>query len=155
MLEEKVSKTIAQYNLIKTGDCITLGVSGGPDSTCLFHLFLKLQQKMNFSFVVAHINHQIRKEAKQDQEYVENLCKKYEIECFVKTLQVIEKAKQEKMGTEEAGREARYEFFEEISEKVGANKIATAHNKNDQVETVLMNLMRGTGLSRAKRNPSN
>lgn len=152
MLKEKVLETIRKDNLIKSGDCIVLGVSGGPDSACLFHLFTNLQKDINFSFVVAHINHKIRKEAGQDQEYVEKLCKKYEIECFVKTLQVIEKAKQEKIGTEEAGRKVRYEFFKEVSEKVGANKIATAHNKNDQVETVLMNLMRGTGLSRTKRN---
>lgn len=145
MLEEKVFKTINKYHLIEENDYIVLGVSGGPDSTCLFHIFLDLQKKLNFKFCVCHINHGIRKEAVKDQQYVEEMCKKNNIPCFVKKEDVCKKAKQAKLGTEEMGRNLRYEFFRETMKKVGANKIATAHTKNDSVETVLMNLLRDVG----------
>lgn len=151
MIEEKVLNTICESNLIIQGDCIVLGVSGGPDSTCLFHIFLHLQEKLAFTFVVAHINHKIRKEAIDEQLYVENLCKQYAIDCYTKQIDVLSFASKEKIGIEEAGRKVRYEFFEEIADQVGACKIATAHTKNDKVETILMNIMRGSGISRIKR----
>lgn len=150
MLEEKVLETINKYHLIEENDHIVLGVSGGPDSTCLFDLFLKLQQKIKFTFVVCHLNHGIREEAILDEQYVENMCKKNNIPYFVKKEKVLEKARQEKIGTEEMGRRIRYEFFNEILKKENANKIATAHTKNDLSETVLMNLLRGSGLSGLK-----
>ena len=100
--------------------------------------------------VVCHVNHMIREEAIQDEEYVLEFCKKYNIECFVKRIEVEKIAKQEKIGTEEAGRNARYEFFNEILEKTVANKIATAHTANDNAETVLMNIIRGTGTAGLK-----
>lgn len=94
---------------------------------------------------VAHINHQIRKEADDDEEYVENYCKKNNIKFHVKRIDVIKFANTNKIGTEEAGRKIRYEFFEEILQKTNSNKIVTAHNKNDNAETVLMNIIRGSG----------
>lgn len=150
MLEEKVLQTIQKYHLIEEKDHIILGVSGGPDSTCLFHIFLKLQEQLHFTFTVCHINHGIRKEALEDEQYVLEMCKKNGIACFVKRENVLEKANEEKMGTEEMGRKVRYTFFSSIQEQVGANKIATAHTKNDLSETVIMNLLRGTGLSGLK-----
>lgn len=150
MLEEKVLQTIKKYHLIEENDHIILGVSGGPDSTCLFHIFLNLQKEIKFTFTVCHINHGIRKEAIEDEKYVEGMCKQYNIPYFVKKENVLEKAEQEKVGTEEMGRKVRYAFFSEIQKQVGANKIATAHTKNDLVETVMMNLLRGTGLSGLK-----
>ena len=150
MLEEKVLETINKYHLIEENDYIVLGVSGGPDSTCLFHVFLELQKQIKFKFVVCHINHQIREEAILDEQYVENMCKIYNISFFVKREQVIDIAKKQKIGTEEMGRKIRYEFFNEILKQQNANKIATAHTKNDLSETVLMNLLRGTGLSGLK-----
>lgn len=150
MLEEKVLQTIKKYHLIEENDHIILGVSGGPDSTCLFHIFLNLQKEIKFTFTVCHINHGIRKEAIEDEKYVEGMCKQYNIPYFVKKENVLEKAEQEKVGTEEMGRKVRYAFFSEIQKQVGANKIATAHTKNDLSETVIMNLLRGTGLSGLK-----
>ncbi len=150
MLEEKVLQTIKKYHLIKQNDHIILGVSGGPDSTCLFHIFLNLQEQLHFTFTVCHINHGIRKEAEEDEQYVEQMCKNHGIPCFVKRENVLEKAKKEKLGIEEMGRKVRYAFFSKIQKQVGANKIATAHTKNDLVETVMMNLLRGTGLSGLK-----
>ena len=151
MLEEKVLQTICKYHLIEKNDHIVLGVSGGPDSTCLFHLFLHLQKQLKFTFVVCHINHGIRKEAFEEEEYVKDLCKNKQIPCYVKKEKVLERAKKEKIGTEEMGRYVRYAFFTEIAKKEHANKIATAHTKNDLVETTIMNILRGSGLSRAKR----
>lgn len=150
MLEKKVLQTINKYHLIEENDHIVLGVSGGPDSTCLFHIFLELQKQINFTFVVCHINHKIREEADEDEQYVENMCRTHNIPFYVERVKVINMAKKEKVGTEEMGRKVRYEFFNHILKKENANKIATAHTKNDLSETVLMNLLRGTGLSGLK-----
>lgn len=150
MLKEKVIDTIKRYNLIKNGDSIVIGVSGGPDSICLLHILNKLREELNFNIYVAHINHLIRKEADSETEYVQEFCKNLGIECFVKKIDVQKEAKDLKRGTEETGRKVRYEFFNEVLEKTKSNKIATAHNNNDKVETILMNILRGSGTSGLK-----
>lgn len=150
MLEEKVLNTINKYNMIQSGDGIVIGVSGGPDSMALLNILNNLKEKLNIKLYVAHINHSIRKEADEETEYVKDFCKKIDVEFFAKKVKVEEIAKELKMGTEEAGRNIRYEFFEEVAHKVGANKIATAHNLNDNAETVLMNITRGTSVSGLK-----
>jgi len=146
----KVLTTIKKHNLIKENDKIVVGVSGGPDSVCLLHILNNLKEEMKFDIVVAHINHMIREEADEETEYVENMCKTMGVKCFVKRINVTQKASCEKMGTEEAGRNARYEFFEEVCKLTNSNKIATAHNANDNAETVLMNIFRGTSVSGLK-----
>lgn len=145
MLEEHVLKTIKKYNLINNGDSIVVGVSGGPDSITLLDILIKIQKEIKFNIVVAHVNHMIRDEAIDDEKYVENYCKDKGIAFYRKQIQVEKIAKEKKIGTEEAGRNLRYEFFNEILEKTNSNKIATAHTKNDNVETVLMNIIRGSG----------
>ena len=125
-------------------------MSGGPDSITLLDVLLKIQKEIKFNIVVAHINHMIRKEAIDDQKYVEEFCKNRKIPCFVKQVEIQDIAKKQKIGTEEAGRKIRYEFFDEILKQTNSNKIATAHTKNDNVETVLMNIIRGTGTSGLK-----
>ena len=140
MLEEKVKSTIKKYDLIKNGDNIVVGVSGGPDSMTLLNVLINLKENLNLKITVAHINHMIRQEAEEETKYVQNFCKQRDIECFVKREKVEELAKNNKIGTEEAGRKLRYSFFEEVLEKVNANKIATAHTANDNSETVLMNI---------------
>lgn len=147
MLEQKVLKTIQKYELIESGNTIVIGVSGGPDSMALLNIliFLKQNKKIDFNIVVAHINHGIREEAKEETKYVENFCKKSNIPCYIKVENVEELARKQKIGTEEAGRKLRYSFFEEIAKKVNASKIVTAHNANDNAETILMNILRGTG----------
>lgn len=150
MLKEEVVKTIQKYQLLKNGDTIVVGVSGGPDSTCLLHILVELQKEYSFQLHVAHINHGIRKEAGEDEEYVKNLCKNFKIPFNNKKEKVEEIAKKNKWSIEEAGREIRYAFFKEIANKTGANKIATAHTANDNAETVLMNLLRGSGTNGLK-----
>lgn len=149
-MKNKVLNTIKKYNLIQENDKIVIGVSGGPDSMCLLHILNGLKEKLNFEIVVAHINHMIRKEAEEETQYVKNFCDKLGINCYIKRIDVIDKSNKEKIGTEEAGRKARYDFFEEVLNIVNANKIATAHNENDNAETVLMNIFRGAGTSGLK-----
>ena len=149
-MKDKVIKTIKKYNLINKGDKIVLGVSGGPDSISMLDILNSIKDEIGFEIYVAHINHLIREEAIDDEKYVEEYCKKNNIEFFAKRIDVLKIADAQKIGTEEAGRKARYEFFEEIYSKVGANKIAIAHNKNDKAETIIMHLLRGSGLSGLK-----
>ena len=151
-MKDRVLETIKKNRLIVNGDKIVLGVSGGPDSISMLNILRELKEEgtLQFSMVVAHINHMIREEAIEDEKYVEDYCKKNGIECYVKRINVIEYAQNNKIGTEEAGRKARYDFFDEIAQKTNANKIAIAHNKNDKIETIIMHILRGSGLSGLK-----
>lgn len=150
MLEDKVLNTIKKYSMISNGDKIVIGVSGGPDSMTLLHILYKLKEELEIQIYVAHINHMIRPEADEETEYVRQFCEKIGVEFFAKRIDVEGEAKKLKIGTEEAGRNIRYQFFEEVLQKVGANKIATAHNSNDNAETVLMNIIRGTSVAGLK-----
>ena len=151
-MKEKVLEIIKKYNLIENGDKIVIGVSGGPDSIALLNVILEIknENKINFNMVVCHINHMIRDEANDDEEYVSNFCKENNIEFYVKRIEIEKIAKESKVGTEEAGRNARYQFFHEILQKTSSNKIATAHTGNDNAETVLMNIIRGSSTSGLK-----
>ena len=148
----KVLNTIKKYHLIEKGDILVLGVSGGPDSMTMLDILLKLKQanQVSFHFVVAHVNHMIREEAKEDEEYVKKYCTKNDIQFYSKSIDVQKIAYTNKISTEEAGRNERYKFFDEILEKINGNKIAIAHNKNDKVETIIMNELRGCGIQGLK-----
>ncbi len=151
MIFEKTLSTIKKYNLIEDGDKIVLGLSGGPDSVCLLHLLSRLKEAMNIEVYAAHLNHQIRGiEAQKDALYVSQLCESLGITFFVKSINVPEYCKENKLSIEEGARKLRYEMFFEIKENLNADKIAVAHNMNDQAETVLMRIMRGTGLQGLK-----
>ena len=151
VLEEKVLNTINKYELIKNGDNIVIGVSGGPDSIALLNVLYNLKSECGIENIyVAHINHMLREEADEETKYVEEFCEHKNIECFVKKIDVEKLAEEQKNSTELAGRNIRYEFFDEVLKKVGANKIATAHNANDNAETVLMNMIRGSSVSGLK-----
>lgn len=149
-MKKKVLDTIQKYNLIQAGDKIVLGVSGGPDSISMLNILNEIKDELNFEIYVAHINHMIREEAEDDEKYVQKYCEKNNIQFLVKKVDVRQIANAEKKGTEETGRKIRYGFFEEVMQKVGANKIAIAHNKNDKIETIIMNLLRGSGISGLK-----
>lgn len=143
---KKVLDIIKKYNLIEKGDTVLVGVSGGPDSVCLLHILHKLREELEIDLYAAHVNHMLRGEfSDRDQKYVDLLCKELNISLFIKKCNIIEMANSHRLSLEETGRKARYDFFESCSEKINANKIAVAHNKNDQAETILMNIIRGTG----------
>ena len=147
-IENKVLETIKKYQLIEKEDKLVIGVSGGPDSMALLHILLTLQEKEQIpscTLLVAHVNHMLRKEADEETAYVEEFCRLHQIPCFVKRAKVEELAQKAKMGTEEMGRNIRYQFFEEVRQKEKAQKIVTAHHANDNAETVLMNILRGSG----------
>lgn len=152
MLEEKVLKTIKKYELIESGNNIVIGVSGGPDSMALLNILINLieNKKLDCKIIVAHINHGIRKEAEEETKYVKEFCERKNIPCYIKKEKVEDIARKEKIGTEEAGRKLRYCFFEEVAKETKADKIATAHTSNDNAETVLMNIIRGSGTSGLK-----
>ena len=147
MIEKQILNTIKKYNLIEKNDKIICGISGGPDSICMLDVLRKIKQELDFEIIVCHVNHMIREESTDDEKYVENYCKKNQIKYYVKRIDVKKYANNKKQGTEEAGRNVRYEFFEEILNKEKANKIAIAHNKNDKIETIIMNVIRGSGIS--------
>ena len=126
---KKVEKYIEQYHMIEKGDRIVLGVSGGADSISLFFVMLELSKKYNIKIVVVHVNHGIRgEEARQDEEYVQKLCKERSIDFECVHAKVKELAKQQKLSEEEVGRKVRYEAFDQAAKKYNCNKIAVAHN---------------------------
>lgn len=153
-MKNKVIETIKKYNLIENGDKLVLGVSGGPDSIAMLNILneIRMDKKidLNFNIVVAHINHMIREEAADDEKFVKDFCQKKNIEFYSKSIDVRKLANTNKIGTEEAGRSARYKFFNEVLKKTNSNKVAIAHNKNDKAETIIMNFMRGSGISGLK-----
>ena len=153
-MKQKVLETIKKYNLIQNGDKIVLGVSGGPDSISMLDILNEIRidktNNLDFNIVVAHVNHMIREEAGEDLEFVKNFCNKIGVEFYSKSIDIQKIANTNKIGTEEAGRNARYEFFDEILEKTNSNKIAIAHNKNDKEETIIMNMLRGSGIAGLK-----
>ena len=147
MLKQKVINIIKQNKLIENGDKIIVGVSGGPDSICLLSILNEIKSQLNFKIYVCHVNHCLRENALLDEEYVEKYCKNNNIEFFVKKVDVKKFASDNKIGTEEAGRIIRYDFFNEVLKNKGANKIATAHTANDNCETIIMNFIRGAGIN--------
>ena len=147
----KVESIIEKYEMIYEGDRIVAGVSGGPDSMCMLHILLRLKDKYNLSIFVAHLNHQFRgKEADDDAEYVKHICEEWGIPVFIKVFDVPAYAKETGLSAEEAGREIRYKLYDEVAKKVNGEKIAVAHNMNDHIETILMNLLRGSGIEGLK-----
>lgn len=150
-MKEKVLQTIKKYGLIENGDRIVLGVSGGPDSISMLKVLydIKMDESIDLQYdiVVAHVNHLIREEASDDEKFVKNYCEKIDVPFYSASIDIQKIANNNKIGTEEAGRNARYEFFDEILRETCSNKIAIAHNKNDKIETIIMNILRGSGIS--------
>lgn len=146
-----VEDTIKKYNMLNHGDSIVVGLSGGPDSMCLLHVLMGLKEAWGLKIYAAHLNHQFRgRDADEDALYVKKKCEEWGIEVFIQVFNVPAYAKEKGLSSEEAGREIRYKLFYEVAHKVGANKIAIAHNMNDNAETVLMNLFRGSGIEGLK-----
>lgn len=147
-LEDKILNTIKEYNLLKKDDSVLVAVSGGPDSMCLLNSLINLKEKLKIKEIkVAHVNHMLREEAETETKYVEDFCKSKNIKIFIKYVNIKEIKVKNKISEELAGREERYKFFDEIAKKEKIDKIAIAHNYNDNAETVLMHLLRGTGMS--------
>lgn len=139
----KIDLTVQKYNMISYGDSVVIGVSGGADSMLLLSYFLSIQKKMALKLIVANVEHGIRgQESKDDSAFVEQFCKKNNVEFHMLSIDAISEAKQCNLGVEEYSRNRRYAFFNSFY----ADKIATAHNLSDNVETVLFRLSRGTSI---------
>ncbi|MGB4610647.1 MAG: tRNA lysidine(34) synthetase TilS [Saccharofermentanales bacterium] len=153
----KIKNYCQEHNLINQRTVVIVALSGGIDSVYLLYFFLWLQQRniYELEIVTAHLNHQIREEADQDQLFVENLCSELNIPLFIKKVNVLSLAKQRQKGEEEAGRFARYAFFAELVEEMQKDKsyrgydikVALGHHQDDLAESVVLNIGRGTGLA--------
>ncbi len=153
MVEKQILETIKEHGLIRPHQHIILGLSGGPDSVCLFHVLLMLAKDMKLTLHPVHVNHQFRPgDAEEDQRYVEQLCRETGFPCTSFVIDCKKVAAEEGMTAEEAGRKARYASFSKVADalcKAGIGRenlaIATAHNADDQAETILFRILRGTG----------
>ena len=146
-MKKKVLDFITKNELLNNNDSVVLGVSGGADSICMLKILSDAQKRRDIALYVLHINHNIRgEEAKEDAEFVKRACTKFKVPHRVVSVDVPRLAEEQGLSLEEAGRIVRYEEFSKYAYEVGANKIAIAHNSNDNAETVLMNLARGTGI---------
>lgn len=144
MILEKVENTIRRYCLIHKNDKMVIGVSGGPDSVVLLYVLNSLKKEFKLSLYVAHLDHGLRKDSPKDAEFVKKLAGKLKLPVTIGKVDV--KALAKKGSLEEVARNARLEFLFKVARRVKAKKIALGHNLDDQAETVLMRILRGTGL---------
>lgn len=143
---ERVRKTIEDYQMLLAGEKVVVGVSGGADSVALLHILSRLKD-LNLEITAAHLNHGIRaEEAERDSRFVERAAADLGLRFEHKKVDTLAYKEERKLSLEDAARELRYEFFNEVMENLGASKIATAHTRDDQAETILMRLLRGSGL---------
>lgn len=145
---QKALQFIREQELLKNGDSVVVGLSGGPDSTFLLQLLLIIQNIFDIKIYAAHLNHKLRgKEADADEEFVKEFCKKNKIECLIDKKDIRKIAQEKKQSIEETARIERYKLFNEALQKFKANKIATGHTLNDNAETMIFNFIRGSGVS--------
>lgn len=146
---ERVRQTIEQYRMIDRKESVVVGVSGGADSMALLHILLTLQRQEGYpaQVLAAHVQHNLRgEESREDEAYVRKICREWDVELFVHQVDVAALAGKQKTGLEETGRQVRYAFFKEVAHTHDPCRIATAHNRKDNMETVLLHLTRGSGL---------
>lgn len=144
---DKVREAIFRYEMVRRGERVLVGVSGGPDSTALLHCLLRLAPELGVELAVAHLNHQLRgEEAAADARYVASLAKTFGMPFFEGTEDVRSLARVSGLGLQEAGRRARYAFLRKIATRWAVSRIALGHHKDDLVETVIFHFLRGTGL---------
>jgi len=147
MLEEKVLETVKKFDMLSFNDRILIGISGGPDSITLLSILLSFKKRYNLSFFIAHLDHMLRgKESDEDVNFVKNLAQELGLPCEIKSCNLTKITRKEHLTLEEVARKYRYKFFLETARKFKTNKIALGHNADDQVETVLMRFLRGSGL---------
>ncbi|MGQ9801429.1 MAG: tRNA lysidine(34) synthetase TilS [Candidatus Saccharicenans sp.] len=147
MIYQKFKKFVEAHGLFSPESRLLVAVSGGQDSVALVHLLLELKKDWpGLDLALAHFNHQLRASAAADERFVRQLARKLKLRLLVGRGRVREFARQNKLNLEEAARLKRYEFLEKAAEKWGADLVVTAHTMNDQAETVLMKIFRGTGV---------
>lgn len=150
---ESIVKDFFDTKIIKDGDILVIALSGGQDSMCLFDVFYKLQSELNYKLMAVHVNHGIREnEADRDEVFVKDYCDKFHIELIIKRIDAISYAKENNLTLEEAARKLRYDALEAEWKKISIKNtdnnvyILVAHHEKDQVETIVHNIIRGTGI---------
>ncbi|MDR2395974.1 MAG: tRNA lysidine(34) synthetase TilS [Endomicrobium sp.] len=138
-------KNVTHNRFVCARNRIVLAVSGGMDSMCMLHMFWRLKKKINIDLLSVNFNHNLRKESKKEALIVKNFSEKLNIDCILESIDVEGYSKSNNVSIETAGRDLRYASLHKIAEKYNFNKISTAHNANDNAETVLMWLLRGSG----------
>lgn len=139
--------TISRYNMADRGQKLLVGVSGGPDSIALLHALNTVSDNIGFSLHAAHLNHSFRgSESDGDAEYVRDFTASLGIECTIEKIDVPVASVELRMSHEQAAREIRYGFLKKTADLVGADRIAVAHTADDQIETCILNLLRGSGI---------
>ena len=133
------------HMLPPTGGVVLCAVSGGRDSVCLLHYLCAVAPRYGFSVAAGHYNHHMRPTAQRDEDFVRDLCRQLQVPFYTDGCDVVAAARADGCGVEEMGRRLRYAFLENLADALGACRIATAHHMGDQAETVLLNLLRGTG----------
>ncbi|MDQ0163399.1 tRNA lysidine(34) synthetase TilS [Aeribacillus alveayuensis] len=142
---EEVCKTIEEYELMDHNATVVVGVSGGPDSLALLHILHRLQSIYKLKIVAAHVDHMFRGEqSKEEMEFVLSFCRTLNIICEARQINVKAYAQKHRLNAQTAARECRYQFFQEMMEKYQAHFLALGHHGDDQIETILMRLVRGT-----------
>lgn len=145
-LEQRVLRFIREEHLISGRQKLVIAVSGGPDSVCLLHILVKLQKELDINLHVAHLNHQLRGgESEADARFVAELAHRLDISANIERGDVKAYQAQHHASLEEAARLVRYEFLSEVAQLVKAERVAVGHTLNDNVETILMHLIRGSG----------
>jgi len=147
-LELKVKDFIQRHRLVLCGQVVVVGVSGGADSVCLLNVLARWQKALDIKLYIAHLNHQLRgAEAESDSEYVASLASKLGVPATIGKCDVAAYRAERNCSVEEAARELRYDFLTGVATDVGASRIAIGHTRDDQVETILMHILRGAGTS--------
>lgn len=144
--EQKIKEWVQKQNMLSAEDGVLVGLSGGADSVALLMVLYSLSQEWSLKLAALHIHHGIRPEAEADLEFCRHLCEQLQIPFYAEYVNVPELAGEQGIGEEEAGRNARYTFFEKYRSELGLEHIAVAHHQNDQAETMLFQLFRGSGL---------
>jgi tRNA(Ile)-lysidine synthase len=145
-LEQRVLQFIQHNELVKANQKILVAVSGGPDSVCLIYSLNQLRTELNITLHMAHLNHQLRgEESEADAHYVEELARKLNIPITLEKRDVAAYQAEHHLSLEEAAREVRYSFLAQTARRIGAEYVAVGHTLNDQVETILLHIIRGTG----------
>lgn len=143
---QKVRGTIARYEMLKQGDTVLVGVSAGPDSVCLLYLLKELRQEYSLSLHIAHLHHGFRgSEADEDVRFVQAIGESLGIPVYVEHADIPAYLKETGLSKQAGARKVRYEFFSKVAEETGAGRIALGHTVDDQVETLLMRLLKGAG----------